>query len=552
MAINFFSLPTANGLWQILGKVYKCQKDINTSRGTTIPNDIVAVINQFNLISSLNPTLTATIQQVMNMTPGYQSGASGSMSVLQQFAEAYMIAVVNLDNPQPDNSLTTALKEIIRQMKSQGKTVKSSAVTISAVAGGSNNGNGVCLVTKKRGDGLVQENTIAETILGVSSSLSLTPNFQFLGQQAVSTQLGQDWPAGSGCSKSVAGIDANQATSQLTNGGFETFTNPNIPDNWLISVGTPGTTLKQTTLEVQRIVVTGTPSAGTYNINYTNPAGKVQSTAPLAYNATGSQVQAALRTLTGLGSVTVATTGTTPNWTHDITFAGAGGDQTQITVTNNTTGGTYTISTPTAGTAQVFAGSYALEFLGTGGATLDTIQQRLSLATDTPYAISLWAICDAAIAAGVVVIDLVDGIGGSVINDDQGVANSVTFNASALTTGWQHLSVLQAAECAFRTPSVLPPLVYLRIRLTTALTNTKNMFIDNVALVAFSELYAGGPFIAVMTGNKAFAAGDTFTITTTNDRAGELREYTNRNMAMDQKELLFPTSATPNIPDTMT
>src|SRR6516162_5169880 len=118
MAINFFNVSPGNGLFNILGKVYKTQKDVNTSRGTTIPNDIIAVLNQYALVSN-NPTLAATIQNLTVATAGYQSGGTGTQSTLQQFAEAYLVAVTNLDNPQPDNSLTTALKEVIRQMKVQ-------------------------------------------------------------------------------------------------------------------------------------------------------------------------------------------------------------------------------------------------------------------------------------------------------------------------------------------------------------------------------------------------------------------------------------------------
>lgn len=548
MAINFFD--GSKGFFDVAGPAWKTQGAINTDRGTTIPNDIIAAINKFNN-QTLNPTLTATIQQLVNSVPAYQSGASGTMTTIQQYLQSLLIAVVNLDNPQPDSSLKTALIEFIRQMKAQGKTVKSSTVTISAAAGGSNSGNGVCVVTKKRGDGLVQENTIAETILGVAQTSSLTSNFQFLGQVPTSTELDQNWPLGSGCSKSVASLDANTASALVSNGGFETFTNANIPDGWIYSVGVPSTNFKQTTLAQQTITVTGTPTSGTYLISWQNPAGKVQTTAPLVYNATASQVQAALRLLAGLGSVTVSSSGTTPNFTHTIVFNGIGGNLNTITITNNTNG-TITPASTVTGTAQVFAGSYALEFVG-DGATLNTMQQQITnLSPSTAYAVSLWGICDAAIAAGVIVVDLVDGIGGSVIQDVQSVNNSLTFNASSLTTSWQHLSALQAAECAFRTPAVLPPLVYLRIRLTTALTNTKNMYLDNVALTPFTELYSGGPSAQIFAGSAPWAAGDTFTLTTTNDRAGVVREYSNRNFLLDAKELLFPTAASPNIPNVTT
>ena len=556
MSINFYNTSPGNGLFNILGKIFKCQGDVNVSRGTTIPNDIVAIINQYNLVTQ-NPTLAATIAQLQQSgSSSYQSGAGGFQSILEVFAQQYLIAVTNLDTPQPDNSLTTALKQCIAQMKTQGVFLKKSTVTLSAAAGGSNTGDGVCLTTVKRGDGLVQENTIAETMIGIAGTTSTTSAFNFIGQQASSggkTSLTQDWPAGSGISKSVTSVDANVATSILKNGGFEAFTVANLPDNWILSVGTIGTQIKNTIVDVQTLTITGASSAGTYQLQYTNPAGKVQTTAPLAFNATSSAVQAALRLLTGLSAVTVTlASGTSPDFVHTVTYLGAGGTQTLLAVVNNSTGLTITPTHTTSGTAQVLAGSYALEVLG-DGSTLTTIQQQLSgLSPDTPYAVSLWAICDSVPGAGGVVIDLVDGIGGSVINDDQGVPNSLTFNASSLTTSWQHLKSLQASECAFRTPAVLPNLVFFRIRLTTAITNAKNMFLDQVALVPFTELYSGGPFVQTFAGGKAFAAGDTFTLTTTNDRNGALREYCNRNYGMDSNELLFPTSSAWTVPNTNT
>jgi hypothetical protein len=555
MAINFYQASPANGFFNIVGKLFKTQGAINTSRGTTIPADIVAIGTNYNL-----QTLTAALNAAYTPIPGtvstYQSGAAGTLATLQAFVQAFLILIVNTDVPQTDSSLTTALLQFIAQMKSQGVTLNASAVTVAATAGGSNYGDGVCIVTKKSGTGLTQENSIAETVLGTAQATSRNATFGFVGQAAPSGSLGQDWPAGSAANKAITAIDANLAAgSVLTNGGFETFANqPNVPDNWILAVGTPGTHLIATTIEVQTITRAGTPTAGTWTISWANAAGKVQTTGPLAYNATGATVQAAIRTIAGLGSITVVETGTTPNFTDTITFNGMGGNVAQFTVTDNTTGGTHSITpaTTTGGTPQVFAGGQALKFVG-DGATLTALYQQITtgLQPSTAYAVSLWAICDTIPAAGVVKIELVDGIGGSVINDGQAVANAITFNASALLTTWQHLSVLQAAECIFRTPAQLPPLVYIRIRLSTAITNTDNMWVDQVAMTAVTEFYPGGPGAAIFTGSKTFDIGDTYSVAVTNDRAGLVREWMNRNLDLAGKELLLPTSGAPSVPDSV-
>ena len=338
---------------------------------------------------------------------------------------------------------------------------------------------------------------------------------------------------------------------------FETFLNhANVPDNCICSVGTPGTQLIATTIAQQTVVISGTPTGGTFILLWTGPNGINYATGPLVYNANGAAVQTALRTIPGLGAITNVQTGTTPNFTNTVTFSGMGGNLNNLTYINNMTGGTptITVTTTVTGTSQVFAGGQALKFAG-DGATLTTIQQQLNLsglAPNTAYAVSLWAICDAAITAGVVKVELINGIGGAVINDAQGNPNALTFNATALTTGWQHLSVLQAAECIFCLPAVLPTSVFLRIRLSTALTNTKNMFVDQVALTAMQEFYTGGPNVAIFAGGTAWAAGDTLTVAPTNNRAGVVREWMQRNLNMTQYDLLLPTSGSPTVPDYVT
>jgi hypothetical protein len=122
-----------------------------------------------------------------------------------------------------------------------------------------------------------------------------------------------------------------------------------------------GTPLTQTStlyyarnfVEVQTIVVAGTPTGGTYRI--CNPV--TRETVSVAYNASSATVQTALRTLTGFGSVTVAESGSTPNFTHTITFTGVATDTPQLTSDWSTlTGGTPSVThaTSTSGGFKVY------------------------------------------------------------------------------------------------------------------------------------------------------------------------------------------------------
>jgi hypothetical protein len=92
----------------------------------------------------------------------------------------------------------------------------------------------------------------------------------------------------------------------------------------------------------QSVVIGGTPGGGTYTLTYGN-----QTTAALAFNANAAAVQAALRLLTGLGSVVVTTTGDSPNYSHLIDFTGVADQTTVLTATSSLTGGAPTITIAT-------------------------------------------------------------------------------------------------------------------------------------------------------------------------------------------------------------
>ena len=272
---------------------------------------------------------------------------------------------------------------------------------------------------------------------------------------------------------------------------------------------------------------------------------------PLAYNATQSQVQAALNSIVGLSKVTVVSTGTTPNFTHTITFNGVAGDPATIAVVNNTTGGTITPATTTHGTTPGFLGQ-CMMFVSNGSELTCVQQQLTTLQPLTQYAVNLWlAASSAAPAAGVVTVDLVNGIGGSVIQDAQSVNNSFTIGHAAMTTGFV------AYNGVFRTPNVLPPVVYLHIRISTAVTNAVTLYIDDVSMVAMTQLYKGGPSLAVFAGNVPLVTGnttnppDSWSVAVSTDRAGLWQEWFDRCFNMKQWELLLPSSGSPTIANSL-
>lgn len=540
------TLTGAAGLFTRLGKLYFALQTLNENRAPTtagaFPKEVNDYLIEFDNVSNV---LQDVLDGAAPAITGGQNGLAGMASWLQQSAAKLVIQMVKDDNPQKDAQLTTALIELIRQMVASSDTVDASVVAATPAAGASNNGNGKCVASTKRGDGKVNENIIAETIT-LRCTADTTEGqevFTATGQAAVAI-LSQDWPKGSGCNKSITAVDAAVGNPNLlTNGSFEEeATRSDAPDDWELFLATIGTTLKITNPEVQTVIISSTPTSGYYVLAYTNPSSKIQYTEPLAYNAGQSDVQAALQLLEGLADAAVVTTGTAPNYTHTITFNGPDrGNLTILSSTNTFNVGSIAHAEVTAGSAYVFKGGRALEF-DSDGAQNTSIGQKVTVLPLTQYAVNLWAMADVVPAAGVLTVDIYDG--SAVINDEAGTANSFTINCTTLSN-----SAYAASNGSFRLPRVLPPVVYLRIYISTDISNGSSVFIDHAAMRQMEALYAGGPEVAIFSGNTRFRKGDglqvladSFTVTTTNDRLGLIQEWTNRVFDMAAKGLILPSN----------
>lgn len=528
MTINF------NTLFADLGKAFYAQGLVNTARGTTIVPEVKDFLDQYGS-SSLE--LKRAVAGVEPGLRAMQSGMSAQMTALRTAATNVVIETVDADATLDRKDITSALVELIRQMVAGTVSVDASTASVSSVVHSVSRGSLVYSVT--RADGKNCQNILPEQLVleCTADSSPNTPTFTARGEARVSDRLSHDWPGGSGITRSFQAIDA--ADSLLPNGDFEDEDDrANAPDDWIVSVGTIGTTLKITDVEVQEIAITGPPTAGTYTISVTNAAGKVQTTAPLAYDATESDVEAAIQALVGFEEVTVSSTGSSPNYTHTITFNGVAGNLNTVSVTNGTTGGTFTPAQVTAGSNNAYVGK-ALEF-DSDGSQLTAIQTPVTLDPLTQYAFNCWMMTDSIPAAGVITIDLVDGIGGSVIADEAGTNNSFTVDCTGLTTSFA------AKTGTFRTPKNLPAIVYLRIRITTAISNTSSVFIDHASLVEMVELYPDGLSVALFSGATPWkkgsgqVVGDYIAVTVANDRAGLFQEWFERNFDMRSKGLLLP------------
>jgi hypothetical protein len=170
---------------------------------------------------------------------------------------------------------------------------------------------------------------------------------------------------------------------------------------------------------------------------------------------------------------------------------------------------------------------------------------------DTPFAVNLWLKVDVQPASGVVEIALTDGTG-TIINDDQSVANSKTQSLTGLTGGvWQNVNAV------FRLPKSPPTNgIWLRIRLSTFLSNGKNVYFGRVGFAQMQQLYTGGPFVAAFSGNtNVNATGltpDAWTINVTNTLGAFAKLLWQWfSPATMTPPVYIPTASSPSISDTL-
>lgn len=205
--------------------------------------------------------------------------------------------------------------------------------------------------------------------------------------------------------------------------------------------------------------------------------------------------------------------------------------------------------------STAYQGTYSVRF--DAGATNSVLYQEFgdgttgTSVTPTPltsYPINFFARALAGtVAAGVLTIELTDDAG-TVINDQQGTANSFTLDLTTLTTSWV------AVNGVFRIPEVPPDVIRLRFRISTDLAGDA-VLIDSAALAPFTAAYPGGFGWTVFSGATPFVTGDGYTVTASNNRGGAsylatFQALFDRLFSMRNLGLLLPSDASPTQPDT--
>lgn len=542
MALTYTHV-NGNGIFDFLGRLFGLMELTNTASGSTVATAVDAAIDQFKKDNAT----TLAMEQAISPVPQSKISWSGSTeSFLAQWrtaAQGYLRGAMARDSSQPADTLDNALRYLITNMLADGYYVDANAVTLDLAAAAGNTTNDLALIyTEKDGRGDVLQNMLAEAIAIDLTNTTGGVTARFLGK-VTKGSLSDEWPGGSGHSRQLSAADP--ASSLLTNGDFDDMSLQDIPDDWLLLDGLPGTDYLLTGWEVQDVAIAGSPTAGGYFLRYTSPAGPVYLTTRLAYNAEASAVQDALRAIPGLDQVTVTATGTTPNFTHRVTFVGVAGNLTILAAESQLDTGSITPTQITAGDANAYRGR-TLKVVGDAAADMRLLQALPTLTPDTVYFVCVRHKKAATPATGTVTMSIVPGYGGAATVDTAGGSNSHTFDLTAAdvdtdyTAGWFAIRVK---------PSQAQPL-YLQINVEDLEAGT-TYCLDEVLLVQGTQLYAGGPIVAAVQGKAAPSIGDKWTLTATNNRAGEFQTWFDRVFDMRSKGYILPSAGSTNIPDSL-
>lgn len=212
-------------------------------------------------------------------------------------------------------------------------------------------------------------------------------------------------------------------------------------------------------------------------------------------------------------------------------------------------------------TANPYTGTYALQFTGNAGAVgggvyqgfNDPNQNNIQLKGLTQYGVCFAAKADVVPAAGAVIFELTDS-SGTIINDQQGVANSFTITCNTqLTTSYALFAI------AWRTPASFTTTPRLRIRKSVEISAGSNVWFDHIGMCAATRCYGGGPEVAIFSGSTAWVKDDRQLISPTNNYGTATHRLASfQTLLADilgtqdiDPPILFPVSATPSISNSL-
>jgi hypothetical protein len=534
MAIDYASFFTK------LGKQIDAYKKLLIAVGGTTDTEFQQILDAY---ASESRAVLSTIEGTISSLSSLQGSVSSQISSLLTNPMSSLLIELVKDDTGKTVSRLQALDELIRQMKADGESVESG--TVSAAVTGTTTGTGSKETSLVNVDGYQAELAYAEDINLRLQGSGAGQSYLIIGDIGYS-RFNKDYPGGSGIRVSKRVANPESSGNIVTNGTLSSVSanDATLPEGW---VSTSSTTAALSAVQQEQIAISGTPSAGHYNIEITDADGKKLVTKPLAYNALAGALQAAVQELPGYEDTTVTYfSGSSPNYTFRVTFNNRQNGNV-ITIADSTTGGTpvFTISTIDAG-GNFLSGGRCLTITGNGTEKV-VYYIPVNLSTRTAYFASV-RLRPNTVTSGAVKVSLVDQFEAVTdpIHDNAGNDNAYDTDVSALNNAEYY-----AASGFFRTPTELPSAVYLKIEFTTALDAAGVVEISDVLLKATSPVYPGGPYIELTDLETEWAKDDRMVVTISNDYAGELHQWMDRIFSLKGSGRLLPTSGTPTRPDSL-
>lgn len=514
-------IDSGTGLFDRLGKLGHVLNVLNEfvggSAAADLPTELGDALAKYDGASN---DVRSAVASLLSGLEDHQNLAVTFRDLLKSAAQSTLVEMVDADKPLTQRTVTAALDELIRQMNENSETVDASEPSIASLAYGPRYGsitgatqaNPVVITSNSHGLSNGDIVSIA-SVVGMTEindrqfvvSGATTNTFQLLGEDGTGHTAytsGGIWRSSVGNGVVIASIKDGQGRN-LENA---------LAEDIVAKVSS------NTTAGAETGTLKGEDARGGDKVSHLWPAGSGAST---SFTVLSPSTKGFLTN----GTFENFTANAPNNW--DIDTGVAGTDILEETST-------------------VYRGSGALEFDG-DGSTLTGISQDLSsksLVSRTPYPVHVRVKVDVAPAAGVLVVDLYDG--SSVISDDQGDANSLSIDLTTIGTTY----VAQTA--VFRLPEPVPGTVKIRLRLSTALSNTSSVFIDDLLFgPAMTQVYAAGPYVALVRGDTNFAVDDAFVITVTNAREGEFQELFDKLFQLPTKLLPSATGGSETIDDSL-
>lgn len=236
------ALVGVGGYFTRFGAFAKTWIDLDTLRGSGLDTRISTIAAQYLANEQ------AVFAGIWTERDNWRQTFSVEPQDLFQMAGDTLIAQADRDTVfAATPTLQDAVTELIRQMKATSDSLNRPTIGSVVTANGSNVGNTTLVTTTTDGDGLPLDCIFAETltarVTNANAAAQFSETIQFVGDPAANSS-DYNWPAGSGTNLSIGTTDPANATL-IQNGGFETWTVSNVPDNWTIDIGVAGVDVLQ-------------------------------------------------------------------------------------------------------------------------------------------------------------------------------------------------------------------------------------------------------------------------------------------------------------------